>query len=278
MKLLVDIGNTRLKWAFGTAAGFVAYGEALRNAEDALRPVLESAQVPDEIRIANVAGAGAGARIGAALQATFGVVPLMAVSAAKGAGVRSGYQDPAQLGVDRWLAVCATFSRYRGPVCVVDAGTATTIDLVFASGEHQGGLILPGMDLMRSALMTGTGDLARLSVNSDRPGVGRSAHGERPAPHPIALGRDTAAAIRYGALQATTCLVRACGERLGASSPQANPWLIITGGAAPDLKAALLDDSGGPGAASPAASWLECRPLLVLEGLALDPPCFQVAG
>lgn len=263
MKLLVDVGNSRVKWAFGTAGRFVAQGEALRDDGAGLRPLLETGWVPDDIRIANVAGAEAGVRIAASLEERFHIAPVFAGSAATGAGVRNGYTDTGQLGVDRWLAICAAFARYRAPVCVVDTGTATTIDLVTDSGEHQGGLILPGIELMQSALLRGTGDLARLSAG-ELPGV----NVPDPVAQSIMLGRDTAAAIRYGAWQATASLVRACLDRLSSSSsPEATPpLLLLTGGAAPALQAAL------PGFR------LEYRPQLVLEGLALDPLCFVVVG
>lgn len=279
MKLLVDVGNSRLKWAFGTAAGFVAQGEAPRGGADEFSGLLDAGHAPDEIRVANVAGTGAGARLAARLQERFGIAPLFARSAASGAGVRSGYADPTQLGVDRWLAVCAAFARYRAAVCVVDAGTATTIDVVRGNGEHQGGLILAGITLMQSALLGGTGDLARLSATSHAAGDGATpaVAACHVAGGTIPLGRDTAAAIRHGALQATACLVGACFEQLrGGTPPDGAPaLLVLTGGAAPPLGAAVLRMAGAGGGAGPAYR-LEHRPQLVLEGLALDPPCFQV--
>jgi type III pantothenate kinase len=282
MKLLVDIGNSRVKWAFGSAGRFLARGDALRDNADGLRPLLESPWVPDDIRIANVAGAPAGARIAASLEQRFGVAPLFACSAGAGAGVRNGYTETGQLGVDRWLAICAAFASYMAPVCVVDAGTATTIDIVAGSGDHKGGLILPGVELMQSALLRGTGDLARLFGATDRLVAGEWLGGTAPEPvgDPIMLGRDTAAAIRYGALQATASLVRACMARFSASSfPGAVlPALVLTGGAAPALQAALISMDKFPGAGPPPGFRLEHRPDLVLEGLSLDPPCFGVAG
>lgn len=280
MKLLVDVGNSRVKWAFGTAGAFVAEGEALLDDVAGLRALLESGRSPDDIRMSNVAGAEAGARLAASLKEHFEIDPTIACSAATGAGVRSGYTDPRTLGVDRWLAMCAAFAHGGGPVCVVDAGTATTIDLVTGRGQHQGGLILPGLALMQSALWRGTGDLARLAgsargLAATEPRVGMAPN---PVEHPILLGRDTAAAIRYGALQATASLVRACMDEFSArSSPEpAPPLLIITGGAGPVLQAELLRASGRSGPGPSPGFHVEYRPRLVLEGLALDPLCFGV--
>jgi len=277
MKLLVDVGNSRVKWAVAVSGRLVTQGDVPRDEPGPWRLPLEPGQIPDEIRIANVAGAEVGARIAAALKERFGVAPVLARAAATGAGVRNGYTDPGQLGADRWLAICAAFAGCRAPVCVVDAGTATTIDLVTGSGEHRGGLILPGLELMQAALLRGTGDLARLSGAR----VLRELPAALPADEsPIALGRDTAAAIRYGALQATACLVLNCmdGWHVSSAPETTRPVLMITGGAAADLQAALQRLAFVPGSGSAPGLRLEHRPQLVLEGLALEPPCFVAAG
>lgn len=282
MKLLVDVGNSRVKWAFSSVGRFLAQGEALRDDGTALGALLECGHGPDEIRISNVAGPEVGAGIAASLQKHFRIAPVFANSAATGAGVRNGYILPGQLGVDRWLAVCAAFARYGAAVCVVDAGTATTIDLVTGSGHHQGGLILPGLELMQSALLRGTGDLARLSEAAGRSFAGEFPAGISPhsADHPIVLGRDTVEAIRSGALQATVSLVRACLDAFSARSPLGTmpPTLVVTGGAGSTLQTELLRMGGLTGAGRPPGLTIEYRPQLVLEGLALDPPCFLVVG
>lgn len=278
MKLLLDVGNSRVKWAFVFAGGFAEHGEAGHDDEASLEPLFGARHAPEDIRIANVAGSSTGVRLAARLRERFHVVPVFAHSARQGAGVRNGYVDPAQLGVDRWLAICAAYDRYHAAVCVVDAGTATTIDLVSASGEHRGGLILPGLGLMELALMRGTSDLAALSVASNPQTEGRILASTRadPETHGLDLGRDTATAIRHGALQATTRLVWACLEEFSdrGSSVTIPPTLLVTGGAASLLKAALLRRAVLQGALTPAATRIEHRPQLVLEGLALDPRCF----
>ena len=86
------------------------------------------AYAPTEIRVANVAGTSAGAAMAAALQERFGVVPVFATSAAAVRASVNGYINPAQLGIDRWLGICAAYAGHRAALCVVDAGTATTID------------------------------------------------------------------------------------------------------------------------------------------------------
>ena len=96
----------------------------------------------------------------AACRETIGRPPEFASSTDTAAGVRNGYSNPAQLGVDRWLAVIGAFHRHRDACCVVDAGTALTIDGVDATGQHLGGFIVPGPRLMVESLLTGTSDLA----------------------------------------------------------------------------------------------------------------------
>lgn len=71
------------------------------------------------------------------------------------AGVHNGYIDDGALGVDRWMAIVAAFDVYATAVCVIDCGTAITLDVVDASGQHQGGMIMPGLKLMQNALVQG---------------------------------------------------------------------------------------------------------------------------
>jgi len=170
----------------------------------------------------------------------------IARTAACAGALRNGYSNPAQLGVDRWLAMRAAWRADAQAVCVVDAGTALTIDAVAADGQHLGGLILPGTELMRAALVRETADLARRSVDSP------------PASGPVASldapwARDTRGGIAGGAALAHAALVRHCAAALQALGSPVR--IVATGGSAEALLAVL-------GCAA------EHRPLLVLEGLA----------
>lgn len=273
MKLVVDIGNSRLKWAFSAPEGLFAPGEAaLGSPTDPLpQRLLDTGEQPDEIRIANVAGAAIGPAIAAQLAQRFGVRPVVAASAGFGAGVSNGYHQPRQLGVDRWLAMCAAYSRHQSAVWVVDAGTATTLDHVTADGRHLGGLILPGIELMESALFTRTGDLARLAGNGQPAPVAPPGLEEAPGAPAMALGRDTASAIRMGALQATASVI----VRYQSGTDRAR--LVVTGGLAPRLQAILAWSAGHDRAGRDPLREIDFQPALVLEGLALDPPCFAVS-
>lgn len=160
MILCLDAGNSRIKWAIASASG----GEWLvRGAVDTAAPLALAAQLdahpaPRRAIACSVAGAGVEATI-TRLLAERGVALAWLRSCPSMHGVSNGYRDPAQLGADRWAALIGARGLHEGPAVVVMAGTATTIDLLQADGRFSGGLILPGFDLMRSALARGTAQL-----------------------------------------------------------------------------------------------------------------------
>jgi type III pantothenate kinase len=246
VKLLVDVGNTRVKWAWLSGGDLLEPGAAAHaaTAPDELAVRLAGRHGVDEVRVGSVAAAVVTARLGDALAGACRAPVRIARTGAAAAGVRNGYLEPRQLGVDRWLAMVAAYARFRTAVCVVDAGTAWTLDVIEASGQHLGGLIIPGPALMRRSLLGSTG------------GIGAAAELlPAGAPSTAGLGRDTEAGMRNGAWQAGACLVESCMKAWEARLGRA-PVLVLTGGDAPDLGAAL-------------AVRAEHRPLLVLEGLAL---------
>jgi type III pantothenate kinase len=100
-------------------------------------------------------------------------------------GVSNRYETAAQLGSDRWAALIAAWHEVHGACLVVSCGTATTVDALSATGEFMGGLILPGLDMMRHSLKMGTAQLAE-TEGSFQP-----------------MPRNTADAIYSGAIQAT---------------------------------------------------------------------------
>ena len=137
------------------------------------------------------------------------------------------------MGVDRWLAMLAAHARNKGALCVIDAGTAVTVDLVSPEGVHEGGYILPGADLMRRALNNET----------DRIQVGAL---EAPA---IAPGNNTQACVTAGSWRAVLGAV----ESTMADYPEHRP--LLTGGSASTLQGFGLTATVSPD--------------LVMEGLRL---------
>ncbi len=233
-KLLIDIGNTRLKWAlldadevFGDCGVTVHDGDPASALPD-LAPLQ-----PLDIWIAHVTGAENGERLRRAVLERYGRAPRYARSAASWQGLKNVYAEPERLGVDRWLALVAAWAQRRGASCVVDAGTALTVDVIDAEGRHLGGIIAAGLQTQQKALLGNT-----------RFGTRRHAlryHG--------GLGDDTESCVRQGAILACLGAIdRACAAAGGGAR------LLITGGDA----AVLLPHLG--------ADW-EHRPHLVLEGL-----------
>lgn len=156
MNLQVDAGNSFIKWRVLDAERVV-----LRGREDTSNNVsMSEIDVWDGIGSVSISSVASGG-VDRSLQGLFrenlpNVTPFFAKSQALFGGVANAYKDPAQLGVDRWLAVIAGFSKYNESCFVVDCGSAITIDLVDAAGRHQGGYILPGIELMKRSLSAGT--------------------------------------------------------------------------------------------------------------------------
>lgn len=213
MILLVDAGNTRIKWGIVHGGEWRAEG-ALAHAETAaLREVPLAHAGVSRVLGANVAGTAAASHIEAALH---GIAPPVEWlhSAAHRCGVRNLYERPEQLGVDRWAALIGAHALHRGACLVVNAGTATTIDVLDADGTFTGGLILPGDELMRRALAGNTAQL------------------------PFAAGcyqaapRNTADAIVSGCL---TAQIGAIAQMFARIAEQPAALCLISGGAAARL-------------------------------------------
>jgi len=156
--LTIDIGNTHVKWAVWNAEGITRTGcdayskQAPENAFD----IWNGIRPEEDVIVACVAGDAIEEALRRWMQAHWAVEPGFLRSTAKLNGVSNAYTDPSQYGVDRWAALLGAYSLYDDPVCIIDAGTAITVDLLDARGGHQGGRILPGLQMMREALIKGT--------------------------------------------------------------------------------------------------------------------------
>lgn len=155
MILEIDVGNTRAKWRVlrGIEPAVVQSVAADELISGRFRP--ETGQI-SRVRVASVRGSAEEESIRRWSTQELGLVPEFARSTACVAGVRNGYEVPAKLGVDRWLAVIAAYCRYRCAVIVIDVGSAITADLVGDDGRHFGGHIAPGYGLMARSLLSGT--------------------------------------------------------------------------------------------------------------------------
>lgn len=156
--LVIDAGNTRIKWGIADAQGWVRQSWLSTADAAALGAGLEAAHPPERIVVSNVAGAAVGEMIAAALE-PLPAEPLWLVSRAQQCGVRSSYADPAQLGTDRWAALIGAWHLFRRSCVVVNVGTTMTADALSGEGVFLGGIIVAGPELMRAALAQHTAQL-----------------------------------------------------------------------------------------------------------------------
>jgi type III pantothenate kinase len=171
MLLLVDAGNTRIKWAIaaqGAAPGDWAAHGAVPHAEfDRLQAAWAGHGLTYAV-VSNVAGHAMQAQLAALLAPLLPVPPHWFTSRAELNGLRNGYRHPAQLGSDRFAAALGARSLAPGKALVVaTCGTATTVDAVSAAGDFIGGMILPGLGLMLGALARGTAQLPQVAPGAD---------------------------------------------------------------------------------------------------------------
>ena len=238
MNLLVDLGNTRLKWAVGDDLG-ISTGSAINNSElhqNSLEQCWQAIEPPKQVAVSCVGSKQLfDLLISVANELWPGIPVTRAKSLPSEFGVTNAYQMPEKLGIDRWLSMIAAYQLYQTSLCIVSCGTAITVDVIDASGKHLGGLIAPGLRLMKEALATGTENL--ISLESDE-GFG--------------LATNTHAAIKNGSLSA------ACGLIEFVLTKQSEKVrLVLTGGDAETIAAQLSQS-------------FIIEPDLVLKGLALQ--------
>ena len=210
--LLIDVGNTAIKWRLASAEGLLDAGGSASDVSS-LCKAIESEQW-SAVGLASVASDAADAELIAALTASGARAVHRATAQATCLGLVSSYAVPERMGVDRWLAMLAAHVHNEGALCVIDAGTAVTVDLVSKEGVHEGGYILPGADLMRRAL----------SSETDRIQVGAL---ETPT---IGPGNNTGACVTAGSWRAVMGAV----QSIMAEYPQHRA--LVTGGAADALQ------------------------------------------
>jgi type III pantothenate kinase len=222
--LLVDIGNSRVKWARwerGVLGAQSAAAYAGWSPEDWRRELFGGKPV-DRVVVASVSGPACREVFADATRHSIGRTAEFVATSRETAGVRNGYADPGQLGVDRWVAVIGAWHRVRNACVVADVGTALTVDVVRADGQHLGGYIVPGPRLMVSSLHSGTSDLEALSAAS-------------PDTASVAFAASTRGAIERGCRVAGAALIdRSVAD--AATALGSPPILLLTGGAASELR------------------------------------------
>ncbi len=189
MVLLIDIGNTRLKWAQYQGGMCVQTG-AIAHVNNCIHESLltewNEMQSPQKIYMSVVSSTKISQVLFEVVGQMWPSIQIHEIHTEKYAhGVTNAYSKPEKLGVDRWLTLLAAYHFYTTPVCIVDCGTAITLDVLDQQGMHLGGMIMPGLALMRQSLYMGT---EGLNVCTKR--------------HQQGLANDTEAAIYNGNLSA----------------------------------------------------------------------------
>lgn len=209
MILCLDAGNTRLKYGLFDGRNWQVQGALDHDVLDEL--ISGPGRRATRIIACNVAGESVRQRI-EALAASLALPLDWLTSTSAACGVRNGYDTPQQLGADRWAALIGARALHTGACVVVMAGTATTVDAMDQTGLFRGGLILPGLALMRTALAHNTADLPQATG------------------HYRTQPTNTDDAIVSGAIHATLGAI----ERMRDSLTE-DTLCVLSGGAATDL-------------------------------------------
>jgi type III pantothenate kinase len=163
--MLLDVGNSSVKWATVRDGVLEGWGRFFYHDEGFSRSASrdwEGLPAPRVLAVANVAGAVMEREIAEWAAKAWNTTPYYIRATKQAGGVTNAYREPDALGADRWSAIVAAHHDTENPVCVIDCGTAITLDVVDAAGIHQGGLIAPGLDMMRRSLMKETAAIGQL--------------------------------------------------------------------------------------------------------------------
>jgi type III pantothenate kinase len=228
LNLLVDIGNTCIKWAVENKStlapqGVIQYRQA--DLSYLLNEHWKSIPLPEQVLVSSVAGEDIRDILSEWVINNWQVKIRFASVEHFACGVTNAYHDVSQLGVDRWLAVIAAWDRYRSPACIIDCGTAITIDGINFEGRHLGGLIIPGLTMMQEILTRNT---RGIDVDIDDQ-------------IELEFGRDTQSGVSNGCSFAAVALIDRIVKKMHTEMGDGLKC-VITGGAAQFLMPLLKDD------------------------------------
>jgi len=221
LELFIDRGNTALKWQLYKEGELVSSGGSVNSSslDEALQEVAELSL--SKIYVASVGGEGVEKTLKQWARRYSQCEPIFIKSCRRICGVNNAYEEPALLGVDRWLAMIAAHHLYSGLLCIVDSGTALTMDFISETGQHLGGFIVPGAELMRRSLLQNTQEIylnAAVKNNS--------------------LGMNTSEAVHLGTEQMLRAFVcRALDDVVREHGQSVE--LVLTGGHAASLAGGL---------------------------------------
>ncbi|MFC1748972.1 type III pantothenate kinase [Pseudomonadota bacterium] len=240
--LLVDVGNSRIKWAYADNQGLSYVGAEYHNQElpQALTLAWLGCDAPNRVVCSNVAGSDYASLLSTWCVDQWGIEVEYAETPLRDPRLELAYSEPRKLGVDRWLAMIAAQQIKSTAMCVIDCGTAVTIDLVYLGGKHGGGLILPGLSLMRKSLAQNTDAIEHNQNASQMNAVDF-------------LGASTEEGISKGTLNAVAGAIERVVSKIKADMNMPITC-VVTGGDAALIKGELGSD-------------YQYEPNLVLQGL-----------
>jgi type III pantothenate kinase len=248
MILLLDVGNTRAKWAFMHDDDTLEYGGSVVHNGGFSKEMAEAAWAhldePQRIVAANVAGDSMAEALNGWSRARWNKDLELIRAQASAYGVVNGYSEPERLGADRWVALIEIRSSIEaGAACLVDCGSAITVDALSEDGAHLGGLIVPGLQMMRESLIQRAPGIQLESV-------------PRSADRNISLlAKDTRDAVTGGTLYAVVAFIDRVVADLSAEL-DTDLTRIITGGDAEQILPLLSGE-------------YRTEPDVVLKGLAI---------
>ncbi len=217
--LVIDVGNTRLKWSW-LANGRLSEQQAVPHldiqAEIWSTEVFDAQLRPQRVLISNVAGEAMAKTLQRMSRKAFHVEPEFITPTRNFHELTNGYLNPSLLGPDRWLAVIGAWNLAHEALCVIDAGTAVKVDSVNADGRHLGGLIVPGVHMMRDSLMKKTSGIAAAMTASALSTAG-------------ILANNTVAAVSRGSVMAAASLADRAAQFVHQETG-VQPRIFVTGG------------------------------------------------
>lgn len=258
--LLIDLGNTRLKWACYHAGELQPVGlfvvDPVRFVDD-LSTSWSGLKKPDTIILSSDVDETLTAALNSWTKHTWGVEVTLINAEANAYAVKNAYAEPIKLGSDRWASLVAVKNTLNQAAIIVDCGTAITIDAISYDGEHQGGIILPGIKTMYDALTRKTHKISSADTNTQYIDMDIDS-GVRVA----ALANNTTDGISNGIYTSAVACINEMVDQIKStiakdthSNSDNELACIITGGDAQAIQG-LLSTS------------FEYKPNLVLEGLA----------
>jgi type III pantothenate kinase len=239
MQLLVDIGNTRVKWALAAEDKWIR-GKACTHGQDwesCFTGLWADLDEPRQVAVSNVGGEDAETELAKWCKSKWACVPLFVQSEALTCGIHNGYREPLTLGVDRWMSIIGARSVTPSAVAVVDCGTAVTVDLLDESNKFVGGVIMPG------------DDIGRRSLNRETAGISKTT-GEQITALGVSTDDCVHGGVHFSIIGGIERVIKEMTGSLGYA-----PIVLITGGGAQKISTHL-------------EIAVEYEPDLVLKGLA----------